>query len=68
MLVLSRKKDETIVINNDISITICEIRGNKVRVGIEAPLSVSVLRKEVWLVIQEQSRNPSKEQSNDESN
>lgn len=53
MLVLSCRKDETIIIGNDISITIIEIRGDKVRIGIEAPRNVSVHRKEVWIKIQE---------------
>lgn len=61
MLVLSRKKDETIVINNDISITVIKILESKVLIGIEAPKHVSIHRKEVWLAIQEQSQDPSKE-------
>jgi len=48
MLVLSRKKNESIVINDDITIVVVEIRGDKVRLGIEAPKEVSVHRKEVW--------------------
>jgi carbon storage regulator len=52
MLVLSRKRDEKIVINNDIVITVVEIRGDKVRLGIEAPGSVSVHRQEVFDAIQ----------------
>ncbi len=47
MLVLSRKKGETIVINNDIKITIIESRGPVVRIGIEAPKEVLVLRGEL---------------------
>lgn len=48
MLVLSRKKNESIVINHDITIVVVEIRGDKVRLGIEAPKEVSVHRKEVY--------------------
>ena len=48
MLVLSRKKNETIVINNDIIITVVEIRGDKVRLGIVAPKDVPVHREEVY--------------------
>lgn len=48
MLVLSRKKNESIIINEDITIVIVEIRGDKVRVGIEAPPEVSVHRREVY--------------------
>jgi carbon storage regulator len=47
MLVLSRKENESIVIDGDITITILEIRGNKVRLGIECPLEVSVMRQEI---------------------
>lgn len=47
MLVLSRKKDEVIVINDNIKITIVEFRGNKVRVGIEAPGDVRIMRSEL---------------------
>ena len=53
MLALSRKKDEAIVINNDIEITILEIKGDQVKVGISAPKSVPVYRKEVYVQIQE---------------
>ena len=48
MLVLSRKKDESIVINNDITIVVVEIRGDKVRLGVEAPKEVPVHRQEVF--------------------
>lgn len=48
MLVLSRKKNESIVINDSISIVVVEIRGDKVRLGVEAPKDVTVHRKEVY--------------------
>lgn len=48
MLVLSRKRYERIVIGDDIVISVVEIRGDKVRLGVEAPKSVSVHRKEVY--------------------
>ncbi|MDA1200710.1 MAG: carbon storage regulator CsrA [Planctomycetota bacterium] len=51
MLVLSRKKDESIVINNDITIVVVEIRGDKVRLGVEAPKEVPVHRREVFEAI-----------------
>lgn len=51
MLVLSRKKDETIVINGDISVMIFEIRGDKVRLGVEAPREVPINRGEVQAAI-----------------
>ena len=52
MLVLSRKKNESIVINNDITVVVVEIRGDKVRLGVEAPKEVPVHRKEVYDAIQ----------------
>lgn len=56
MLALSRKKDEAIVINNDIEITIIEIKGDQVKIGISAPKSVPVYRKEVYVQIQEANK------------
>ena len=50
-LVLSRKKNESIVINNDITIVVVEIRGDKVRLGVEAPEEVPVHRREVYEAI-----------------
>lgn len=52
MLVLSRKKDEGIVIGDNIRIIVVEIRGDKVRLGIEAPKDVTVHRDEVYAAIQ----------------
>jgi len=48
MLVLSRKLNETIIINGDIRITVVGLRGNHVRIGIEAPDSVGIFRQELW--------------------
>ena len=48
MLVLTRKPDQSIMIGNDIEITVLEVRGEQVRIGIRAPRSVSVHRKEVF--------------------
>ncbi len=48
MLALSRKKTESIVINNDIEVTVLEIKGDQVKIGITAPKSVPVYRKEVY--------------------
>jgi carbon storage regulator len=58
MLVLSRKKNESIVINNDIIITVVEIRGDKVRLGIVAPKDVPVHREEVYEAIHGTRTNP----------
>jgi carbon storage regulator len=57
MLVLSRKKDEQIMIGDDISVVVVEIRGDKVRLGIEAPREVSVHRQEVYDIIKRKEAN-----------
>lgn len=54
MLVLNRKKNEQIIINDEITVTVVEIRGDKARLGVEAPASVPVHRREVWDAIQRQ--------------
>jgi carbon storage regulator len=56
MLVLSRQRDETIMIGDDIEITIVDIRGDKVRLGITAPATIPVHRKEVYEAIQRENR------------
>ncbi len=56
MLALSRKKNEALVINNDIEITILDIRGDQVKIGIAAPKEVPVYRKEVYIQIQEANK------------
>ena len=58
MLVLSRKKNESIILGSNISIVVVEIRGDKVRLGVEAPTDVPVHRKEVYDAIQRQKENP----------
>jgi carbon storage regulator len=54
MLVLSRQKDESIMIGDDVEITIVDVRGDKVRLGINAPRNISVHRKEIYLAIQKE--------------
>lgn len=56
MLALSRKKNEAIVINNNIEITILDIKGDQIKIGITAPKEVPVYRKEVYLQIQEANK------------
>ena len=63
MLVLSRKKNESIVINDDITIVVVEIRGDKVRLGVEAPKEVPVHRREVFDAIQRNKSTTDKEES-----
>jgi cytosine deaminase len=53
MLVLARQRDETIMIGDDVQVTVVDIRGDKVRLGINAPKSVTVHRKEVYMAIKE---------------
>ncbi len=64
MLALSRKKDEAIIVNNNIEITIIEVKGDQVKLGITAPKSIPVYRKEVYLQIQESNRASSEETAN----
>jgi carbon storage regulator len=56
MLVLTRKKDQSIVIGDNIEITIVDVQGEQVRLGINAPKSVSIFRKEIYLEIQEENK------------
>ena len=56
MLALSRKKDEAIVINDDIEIKVIEIKGDQVKIVISAPKSVPIYRKEVYVQIQEANK------------
>ena len=56
MLALSRKKNEALIINNNVEITVLEIKGEQVKLGISAPREVPVYRKEVYVQIQEAPR------------
>ena len=56
MLALTRKKGESLVLNNNIEITVLEIRGDQVKIGISAPKEVPIYRKEVYLQIQEETK------------
>lgn len=56
MLALSRKKNEAIVINNNVEVTVLEVKGEQVKIGITAPKEVPIYRKEVYLQIQEANR------------
>ncbi|HEG43794.1 MAG TPA: carbon storage regulator [Phycisphaerales bacterium] len=62
MLVLSRQRDESIIIGDDIEIVIVDVRGDKVRLGINAPREVSVHRKEIYDAIQREKAQQQKEQ------
>ena len=56
MLALTRKKGEALMINNNVEITILEVRGDQVKIGIQAPKDVPIYRKEVYLQIQEENK------------
>ncbi len=56
MLVLSRQRDETIMIGDDVEVTIVDIRGDKVRLGITAPREIQVHRKEVYDAIKRENQ------------
>ena len=56
MLTLSRKLNESIMINNDIEITIAEIKGDQVKIGITAPKEIPIYRKELYFQIQEANK------------
>ena len=56
MLALTRKKGESIVINNNIEFSVLEIRGDQIKIGISAPKDVPIYRKEVYLQIQEETK------------
>lgn len=59
MLALTRKKGESLVINNNIEITVLEIRGDQIKLGIQAPKNVPIYRKEVYLQIQNENEEAS---------
>jgi carbon storage regulator len=65
MLVLSRKRDEQIVISDNIVVTVVDIRGDKVRLGIEAPKDIPVHRQEVFDAIQQENKQRSDKSSAD---
>lgn len=61
MLALARKANQSIMIGNDIEITLLEIKGDQVKIGINAPKSVPIYRKEIYLQIQEENKNAMQE-------
>lgn len=65
MLVLSRQRDESIIIGDNIIVTIVDVRGDKVRLGIEAPTEIPVHRQEVYEAIQRENRRASQLQRKD---
>lgn len=60
MLALSRKKGEALIINNNIEVTVLEVKGDQVKIGISAPKEVPIYRKEVYVQIQESTKEAAK--------
>ncbi len=56
MLALTRRKGESLVVNNNIEVTILEIRGDQIKIGITAPREVPIYRKEVYLQIEDENK------------
>lgn len=56
MLALTRRKGESLVINNNIEVTVLEVRGDQVKIGINAPKDIPVYRQEVYVQIQEENK------------
>ncbi|MBR1472388.1 MAG: carbon storage regulator CsrA [Lachnospiraceae bacterium] len=63
MLALSRKKGEALVIGNNIEITILEVKGDQIKIGVKAPREVSIYRKEVYEQIQQANQEAMAEQT-----
>lgn len=66
MLALSRKINESIMIGNDVEITILDIKGDQIKLGIAAPKSVPIYRKEIYVQIQEANKEAANSPANDE--
>jgi len=62
MLVLSRKKGESIIIQDEIEITVLSVEGDNIRIGIKAPKDIEIFRKEVYLAIEEANRESAAQQ------
>lgn len=65
MLVLSRQRDQSIMIGDDIVLTVVDVRGDKVRIGIDAPTEIPVHRQEVYEAIRRENQRASQTQCND---
>ena len=61
MLILTRKSGESITIGDDVKITVVEVKGKQVRIGIDAPRSYTIHREEIYISIQEENRRAAKE-------
>ena len=65
MLALSRKKGEALIINNNIEVTILEVKGDQIKLGINAPREIPVYRKEVYEQIQQENKEAMSDQTPD---
>jgi carbon storage regulator len=66
MLALTRKSNESIMLGNDIEITVLEVKGDQVKIGIRAPKSVPIYRKEIYLQIKESNKEAAEASMTDE--
>lgn len=66
MLALSRRINESIIVGNDIEITILEVKGDQVKIGINAPKSVPIYRKEIYLQIKDSNKEAAETNASDE--
>jgi len=61
MLILTRKSGESITIGDDVKVTVVEVKGKQVRIGIDAPRSYTIHREEIYISIQQENRRAAKE-------
>jgi len=66
MLALSRKVNESIMLGNDIEVTVLEIKGDQVKIGIKAPKNVSIFRKEIYVQIEEENKKAAEQKADRE--
>ena len=65
MLILTRKVDETLMIGDDVTVTVLGVKGNQVRIGVNAPREIAVHREEIYLRIQRENEESDKNGTND---